>query len=231
MRYRAVKSKTRLPFHLLILYGLIAGLIIGISALAITLLYGRLQGKDRIEDKTVEQFIADDFDGTIEIDPPIPVSDIELVNTDNQRMSLSELRGKLVLLTFGFSNCPDVCPLTLNNFERIRMQLERLADEAHFVFISVDAARDTPAALREYFTFRGFDRIIALTGDEADVRAFGLPFGLAFEISDEVVPGGYLVNHTAGSFLLDTNGRWIMRYQFGVPPSTIAADLRRLLQA
>ena len=83
--------------------------------------------------------------------------------------------------------------------------------------------------LKHYLAFREFDRILALTGAESEVRELAGPLGLSFEISDEAVPGGYQVNHTVGFFLLDPEGRWIQRFQFGVPPSTIVAELRNLL--
>ena len=168
-------------------------------------------------------------DGIIAIAPPVEVADFTLVNAAGARTSLRDLHGRHVLLTFGFTHCPDVCPLTLNDFKRIRTLLGDIADQAHFVFISVDGKRDTAEALREYFSFRELDDIIALTGDEAYVRALGAPFGLAFKVSDEPAPGGYLVNHTAGSFLLDSAGRWIKRYQFGLPAAAIASDLRATL--
>ncbi len=229
MQARPAKPKIRPSVIHLILYSLIAGLIIGISALSLFLLYDQFRSQsesDHIQDK-----VLDLFDGTIEIDPPIAIPDIELRNTANERRRFGELQGRFVLLTFGFTHCPDICPLTLSDFQRIQSELESLAEKVHFVFISVDGARDTPAALRQYFSFRGLDGIMALTGDEDDVRAFGAPLGLAFEVSEEESPGGYLVNHSAGAFLLDQNGGWIMRYQFGVPPGTIVSDLRRLLEA
>ncbi len=230
MQYRPSKSRAAPRRIHLTLYGLIAGLIIGISSLATVLLHDRLRGDD-VESSRINGIAEDEYDGAVAIDPPIAVADLGLTNTDNELTRLSQLPGQFLLLTFGFTHCPDICPLTLNDFQRIRAQLGQPADEVQFVFVTVDGARDTPAALREYFSFRGLDGIIALTGSEEEVRAFGAPFGLAFEVSGEATSSGYLINHSAGSFLLDQERRWIMRYQFGVPPETIASELRRLLQA
>lgn len=215
----------------LFLYSLLAGLLIGISALLIFLLVDRLQ--EPVAESSDHFLVtgADEYDGIINIAPALAIPDFTLDNAKGSRTSLSDLRGRHVLLTFGFTHCPDVCPLTLNDFRRIRSQLGNIADRIHFVFISVDGQRDTPGALRQYFDFRELNHIIALTGSEADVRALGAPLGLAFEVSDEPTQSGYLVNHTAGSFLLDGAGHWIKRFQFGLPPSTIAADLRKLLSA
>ncbi|MCY3832034.1 MAG: SCO family protein [Chloroflexi bacterium] len=211
------------------LYSLIAGLIIGISALTLYLLQAKMRPPARIDAGhfTVEGDAS--FDGLIPIQPPIPLPDFTLANVEGAETSLSDLRGRFVLLTFGFTNCPDICPLTLNDFEQISDMLGDLSRQAAFLFISVDGRRDTPQALRRYFEFRGMEGLIALTGDEALVRRIGAPLGLAFEVVGDEATGAYSVNHSAGSYLLDPEGRWVMRYQFGVPPSRIAADIARLL--
>lgn len=231
MRYRPLRFKSSPPSVQLLLYSLIAGLIIGIAALALTLFQIRLGGQAASENPQVAQGADDAFDGTIKIDPPIALPATRLTNTNNERMSVADLQGKPALITFGFTHCPDICPMTLSDFQRIQSLLDRRADDVHFVFISVDGQRDTPATLRNYFSFRQLGGILPLTGNEDELRAFGATFGLRFKVNERDASGGYSVNHTAGSFLLDKNGRWIMRYQFGVPPTTIAADLRLLLQA
>ncbi len=226
-----MKTKRKSTAFALFLYGLIAGLLIGISALALYLFYDHLQSAGKVETNPFNGSGAVDFDGVTKIDPPLDILDFTLLNQQGAATSLYDLRGKHVLLTFGFTHCPDVCPLTLNDYQRTQSLLGAAAERMHFVFVSVDGPRDTPDALRHYFSFRGLDNIIALTGEPSTVRDFGRPFGLSFEISQEEVPAGYLINHTVGSFLLDPQGRWIMRYQFGVPPERIAADLQSLLSA
>ena len=104
-------------------------------------------------------------------------------------------------------------------------------EQVAFVFISVDGERDTPQIIRETFATRQLDGIIGLTGAEPELRALGVDYGLSFEFVEGKSASAYLVNHTAGSFLLDREGRWIMRYQFGVAPSTIVADLKALITA
>ena len=218
------------PIYSLALYSLLAGTMLGIAALSVFLFVDRLRGEE-LARRLDQVRQAEIFDGSAVINPPIKVPDFRLSNAAGQPTRLSDFQGSYSLLTFGFTHCPDVCPLTLNDFKRIQAQMDELASELRLVFISVDGARDTPAALREYFALHELDGIIALTGREDDVRAYGQPFGLTFEVSAEVVAGGYTVNHTAGSFLLDRDGRWIMRYHFGVPPESIVADLRGLIEA
>ncbi len=209
------------------LYSVIAGLLIGIGALSLFLLAERLgafQSSDRLPGD------ATDLDGVIDIYPPQPLPDFALVNQHGESTRLSDLRGKLALLTFGFTHCPDICPLTLDELGALRDMLGDMASQASFVFISVDGARDSPRVLRDYFAFRKLDGILGLTGQEAAVRQAGAPLGLSFEVSGNG-EAGYLINHTVGYFLLDRDGRWIKRYHFGIPPATIAEDLRALLSS
>ena len=208
---------------------MIAGLLIGIAALTIYLVHIQLREPEAVDSGRFNVEGAADYDGVIRIEPPIDLPNITLSNQDGEPFNISDLRGRYILLTFGFTNCPDICPLTLSDLQQVRILLGDRADEVAFVFISVDGRRDTPAVLRRYFTFRGLDGIMALTGSEDTVRVFGAPLGLSFEVSSEVSAGAYTVNHSAGSFLLDARGRWIMRYQFGLPPDRIAAELRTLL--
>ncbi len=231
MQYSEKESREYPSLTQLALYSLVAGMLLGIAALLVFLAHDRLSEYDTGEAGRHQSSPADAFDGSIAINPPIAIPDVALMNAASQPTRLSDFHGRYTLLTFGFTHCPDVCPLTLNDFARIQSQLGELGKDAHFVFISVDGKRDTPAALHEYFAFRELDGITALTGPEDDARRFGSPFGLAFEVSEEAVPGGYNVNHSTGSFLLDREGRWIMRYHFGVPPSSIAADMRSLIAA
>lgn len=212
-----------------LLYSLLAGLLLGIAALSIFLLYDRTRESIAVSNGPFEVVGSATSDGMLAIDPPVDAPDFALTDSSGNPVGLADFRGRHALLTFGFTHCPDICPLTLNDFERIRRLLGDSAENIAFVFISVDGKRDTPAALRQYFEFRQLNSIVALTGDEAAVLALGEPFGIAFEINDEDSADGYLINHTTGAFLLDRAGRWIKRYQFGVPPETIAADLRRML--
>lgn len=225
-----MKSKRKSESFARLLYGVIAGLLIGIAALTIYLAQVQLRKPEAVDTGHFSVESKHTFDGAIRIEPPIDLTDFPLNDQYGQPFKLSDLRGRHILLTFGFTNCPDICPLTLSEFQQIRDMLGDRADEVAFVFISVDGRRDTPAVLRSYFEYRELDGIIALTGREETVRAIGAPLGLSFEVSGDASAGAYAVNHTAGSFLLDASGRWIMRYQFGLPPDRIAAELRTYLK-
>ena len=224
-----VKSKRHSGSILRLLYGVIAGLLIGISALAIVLVQDQLRETETIETGHFSVEGETEYDGAIGIEPPVAVPDFTLTDQHGEPFNLRELRGRLVLLTFGFTNCPDVCPLTLSDLQQVKTLLGADAEQVKLVFVSVDGNRDTPEVLRDYLAFRKLDDIVALTGGEDEVRNAGAPFGLAFEVSGNASAPSYSINHTAGSFLLDRRGSWIMRFQFGLPPERIAAKLRKLL--
>lgn len=224
-----MKSKRKRAFVVQLLYGAIAGLLIGISAIVLFLVQDRLRERDLTSSAHFKVEGAASFDGAIHIAPAIDAPAFELTDAQGKPRRLRDLRGRFVLLTFGFTNCPDICPLTLTDLAAVKDMLGARSDQVSVVFISVDGSRDTPAVLRRYFEFRGLSDIVGLTGAEYDVRAFGAPFGLSFEVVGDPSAGSYSINHTAGSFLLDRQGRWIMRFQFGVPPETIAAELLDLL--
>lgn len=214
-----------------VLYSLLAGLILGIAALSLFLLHDRLSGRAALEAALFSAESGGHVDGIVKITPPLALPGFSLSNHDGGETTLQELRGRHILLTFGFTHCPDICPLTLNEFQQIQQMLGALAERAHFVFVSVDGARDSPAALKQYFDFRGFDTMLGLTGDEAAVRQLGDPLGLDFALGESDTTGSYQVTHTAGAFLLDETGHWIARYHFGAPARAIAADMRALLSA
>lgn len=214
-----------------ILLGIISALLLGIAALAMSIAYGRMNpgANSQVDSPQTESPL--EFDGAIVINPPQALSDFTLRDQFNRAVSLSDMRGKFVLITFGYTNCPDVCPLTLGEFRSIRDALGSSSEAVAFLFISVDGERDTSETLRNYFALRDLHGIIGLSGKEDAVRALGADYGLSFEMTKPDKRGGYLVNHTAGSFLLDRHGRWIRRYQFGVATSRIIADLEELLDS
>lgn len=169
------------------------------------------------------------FDGSKPIDPPRPINDFTLTNQAGQPFGLDDLRGQYALISFGFTHCPDVCPLTLNEFKNIQRDLGDLADNVRFVFISVDGQRDTPQALADYFRVRDITDFIGLTGTTAELASVVADFGVFYELGAPDAAGNYNVDHTAGSFLLDPQGRWTMRYAYGTPRDIIVEDLRAFL--
>jgi protein SCO1/2 len=165
--------------------------------------------------------------GTV-FDPPIEVADFTLTRHTGDTFRLSDLHGKVAMLFFGYTNCPDVCPTTLAEFKRIKALLGDDADRVAFAFISVDGARDSPERLAAYVS--AFDPdFIGLTGTDAEVRAVAQDYGVFFQRVDYDNPDNYLVDHTASSFAIGPDGRWRIKFSYGSDPAGMAAQIRRLL--
>lgn len=207
----------------LILTGIIS---LGIVLFLIAILIVTMQGTLITPGDTGQD---NDFTGITRIDPPQPMPNFTLTNQHGEPIKLSDLHGKFVLMSFGYTHCPDVCPLTLSDFKLIQRNLGDLSDQVNFVFISVDGSRDTPEVLRRYFEQRELDNFIGMTGTEAQLREIGTPYNLHFSYGQPDANGNYSVEHTAGSFLLDKEGHWVSRYVFGIDPSLIVDDIRQLM--
>ena len=168
--------------------------------------------------------------GITVIEPPLPMSDFTLTDQQNEPIQLSDLGGKPTLLTFGFTHCPDVCPITLGEMRNIHEALGVSAEKLNFVFISVDGGRDTPDVLRDYFELLRVDNfLVGMTGTPEAVRELGAEYGVEFIYNEADENDNYDVSHTAGMFLLDANQNWIRRYTYGTLAQVIAADIEPLL--
>jgi protein SCO1/2 len=157
------------------------------------------------------------------IDPPLPVSDFTLTNQQGKPTSLNELRGKLALVYVGYTNCADVCPTAMANFTRVKQALGSKADQAAFVFISIDPTRDTPEVLTQYLSV--FDpAFIALTGDLAATQQVAKAFQTTFLPH----PDGKVIDHSERIYLLNKQGNIRITYQLDALPAAIASDMKIL---
>lgn len=165
------------------------------------------------------------------LNPPLVLTDFTLTTHSNTSLSLSDLQGRVVLLYFGYTFCPDVCPATLADLVHVKRDLGDAAQNVAFIFVSVDGERDTPEVLARYM--QSFDSsFIGLQGDERTLRRIGSEYGLLYERRNIAgTSAEYLVDHTASIYLIDTEGRLNVIYPFGTPPETISADIRELLPA
>jgi protein SCO1/2 len=177
------------------------------------------------------------------VNPPIQVHDFALTNQVGAPMSLMSLRGRAVLLFFGYTHCPDVCPTTLADFTQVKTFLGAQADRVAFVLVSVDSQRDTPVVLKEYLN-RFDPGFIGLTGDEATLSRMAAEYGAYFNPSAEQQTGNghqpdheedtnsnnYFVQHTSPAYLIDPSGFLRVVYFNGTSAEVIANGIRRLLQ-
>lgn len=168
------------------------------------------------------------FHGTT-ISPPLPVTDFALQTANEEVFRLSEQKGKIVLLFFGYTSCPDVCPTTLATFKQV---YERLGDDAQkikFVMITADPERDTPDKVAEYAA-RFNPEFIGLSGDITKREAIWKELGVFVEKQDSGSAAGYLVSHTSSVYVLDQSGDLIMTFPYGTSATDMVNDLTQLLK-
>jgi protein SCO1/2 len=153
---------------------------------------------------------------------------LALNDFDGKPRTLSDFRGKVVVITFGYTQCPDVCPTTLQDLNAAVKKLGPDATRVQVLFVTVDPKRDKPELLRQYVpAFNpGF---IGLYGDEAATKKAESDF----KVYSEEVPGRtadtYTVNHSAQIFAFDPQGRVRLMFGPGFKPDAVASDLRLLL--
>jgi protein SCO1/2 len=150
----------------------------------------------------------------------------ELVATDGTRYSSDRLAGRPFAIFFGFTQCPEVCPTTLNDLMGVLERLGPAADRIAFLFVSVDTDNDTPAALKQYLSH--FDRrVIGLTGHPAEIAALAGRFGAFYER----VPTkhGFTYNHSTSIYLVGADGRRAGEIGYQEAPASQVAKLRALL--
>ncbi len=163
------------------------------------------------------------------IDQAAPAPDFTLPDTNGQDFSLSAQNGKVVVLFFGYSTCPDECPATMAQFTQIRADLGTKAKDVEFILITVDPKRDNPAVIKSYVA--SFDPAIhGLTGSEDQLAAVWKDYGVAVEYSPGATPDGYLVSHTSRIYMVDRRGRLRLTYTFGTSLEDLEHDLRLLLK-
>jgi protein SCO1/2 len=150
-----------------------------------------------------------------------------LVSTDGRPVDLAAFRGDVVLLFFGYTSCPDVCPTTLTMVRRALEHLGGDAERVHVMLVSVDPERDDVGRLRDYV--QSFDpSFLGATGDLDAVERAAATYGVFFS-RGEAVGEGYTVDHTATLMAIDTEGHLRVVWPPDVRPDDLASDLRELL--
>ncbi len=154
--------------------------------------------------------------------------DFVLTDASGKKRSLGEFRGKVVAVFFGFAQCPDVCPTTLSDFAQIKEKLGADGERLQVIFVTVDPQRDTPAVLGSYVS--SFDpSFVGLTGTAEEISATAREFKVFYQ----KVPGktdlSYTIDHTAGSYVFDKDGRIRLFVKHAAGVDAIAADVKQLL--
>jgi protein SCO1/2 len=190
-----------------------AGLALALAACGIGLAPSRARAEEA-------QLFAGVFD------PPRPAPAFSLGGSDGQPISLERFRGKVVVLAFGFTSCPDVCPTTLATLAGARRALGAQAADVQVVYVTVDPERDDAKRMREYLV--AFDpAFLGATGAAEELAKVRETYGVAAE--RVALAKGYAFSHSSFTYLIDRAGKLRALMPYGHPASDYAHDLRILL--
>jgi protein SCO1/2 len=154
--------------------------------------------------------------------------DFNLTDHHGQARRLGDFKGKAVVLFFGFTQCPDVCPTTLSAMRDALSLLGKDAGRVQVLFVTLDPARDTAQLLSEYVP-KFHPSFIGLRGDDATIAALAKEFKVFYAKQAGTTPGSYSIDHSTGSYAFDPQGRLRLLLRHGETPANVAADLQLLL--
>ncbi len=191
---------------------------------ALALLLSCLGGCDKLLPNARSPFNGVDVTGS-----PIG-GDFRLADPQGKPRSLADFRGKVVVLAFGYTHCPDVCPTTLSDFASAVKRLGADGERVQLVFVTVDPKRDTPELLGQYVP--AFNpAFIGLRGDEQATDKVLRDFRVYAKAREGKAGESYTVDHSAQSFVFDREGKLRLVIGYGLEPEKIASDLRVLLNS
>ena len=157
-------------------------------------------------------------------------SDFNLTNHNGQPRSIKDFAGKVVVVFFGFTQCPDVCPTALAELAEVKRMLGKDGDKLQGIFVTVDPERDTPEVLKAYMA--NFDpSFLALRGTAEQLAAMAKDYKVYYKKVDGKTPTSYTMDHSAGSFVYDTQGRIRLYTRYGSGAQALADDIRLLLKS
>jgi protein SCO1/2 len=156
--------------------------------------------------------------------------DFKLTDHNGQPRSIKDFAGKVVVVFFGFTQCPDVCPTALAELAEVKRALGKDGDKLQGIFVTVDPERDTPEVLKGYMA--NFDpTFLALRGTPEQLAAMAKDYKVYYKKVDGKTPTSYTMDHSAGSFVYDTQGRIRLYTRYGSGAQALADDIRLLLKA
>jgi protein SCO1/2 len=162
---------------------------------------------------------------------PRPLADVRFVDKTGREARLSDFKGDFTLLFFGFTNCPDVCPLTLSLLAQVRADIASRAPRLapRVLFVSVDPNRDTPERIAAYLN--GFDsEFLGVTASDEELEPLLAALGVAVEKHDHGGGASYNVVHNSAIYVLDPNAQWLAVSTGPHDPKTVASDFLRIRQ-
>ena len=156
--------------------------------------------------------------------------DFSLVDPDGNVKTLADYKGKVVVMFFGYTQCPDICPTTLTEMQQVMTLLGTQSDKVQVLFVTVDPERDTAAILKQYVP--SFDsRFLGLRpADDTALEKVAKDFKIYYKKVPGTTPGSYTMDHTAGSYAFDPDGHLRLYIKHAQGPETLAHDLKELLK-
>ena len=154
---------------------------------------------------------------------------INLTDHNGQARSLSDFKGKVVVVFFGYTQCPDVCPTTMTELVEVKRLLGANGDKLQGVFVTVDPVRDTPELLKAYMT--NFDpTFVAFIPTADQLAVVAKDFKIYYKKQDGKTPTSYTMDHSAGSYVFDTQGNVRLYSRYGSGAQVLAQDIQTLLK-
>ena len=169
------------------------------------------------------------FRGTLYTEPFPLATEIALEKENGEIFRLSEQNGKVTLLFFGYTSCPDFCPTTLAEMKQVLDGLGDDVDKAQVVFITVDPDTDTPEKMQEYAN-RFHPAILGLSGTQEELQTIWTGYGIFRAETDTETSLGKIIDHTVRLYLIDLDGNLRLSYAYGTPYQDVLHDVKLLLK-
>lgn len=169
------------------------------------------------------------FRGTLYGEPFPPAADFTLTKADGSPFRLSDQRGKIVLLFFGYTSCPDFCPTTLAEMSLVMNALDDKAQNVQVVFVSVDPERDTPEKIQTYAE-KFNPSFLGLSGSQVELEPVWQSYSIFREETESESAMGTIINHTVRLYLVDMQGNMRLSYAYDTPVEDIVHDIELLLR-
>ena len=155
--------------------------------------------------------------------------DFALTDQNGQPRSIKDFAGKVVVLFFGYTQCPDVCPTSMAELAEVKKMLGKDGERLQGLFVTVDPQRDTPELLKAYMA--NFDpTFLALYTTPEKLEALAKEYKVYFKKVEGKTPTSYTMDHSAGSYVYDTHGKLRLYTRYGTGAAPLAADIKLLLQ-
>lgn len=152
-----------------------------------------------------------------------------LKDADGRERTLADFKGKVVVLFFGYAQCPDVCPTTMTEMAQVKQQLGADGDKLQVLFVTVDPDRDTPTVMKAYMG--AFDpAFVALIPTQEQLAAMAKDYKAYYKKVDGKTPTSYSMDHSAASYIYDTQGRLRLYARYGAGVAPMVADVKALIQ-